>query len=235
MNHDEIRDLLPAYAVGAVDPEERAVVEAHLATCAACRAELKSYEALAEDMLYAVPPTAAPPRLEARLRAAIRQEKESGSRREAFYRRVLPLAAGIALLLGANLYWAVQVRELRSQLQVQATALAALAEAPAVTLVGDVAAPEAKGVLYMRPDAHVALLHVYNLPPLPSDKAYQVWLIHDGKRDSAALFQVQGQRELVVLIQAPRPFREYDAIGITIEPAGGSPGPTGPRVLFAPF
>lgn len=235
MTHDEIRELLPAYAIGAVDPDERAQVEAHLATCRACRERLYDFEALAEDLLYAVPPAEVPPRVEARLRSKLRAER-GRRRRPTFFRwRALAVAAVIALFLGVNAYWVVQTRRLEQQVQLQATALAALAEAPTLVLQGDTVAPQARGVLYMRPDAHVALLHIYNLPPLPPDKAYQVWLIHNGQRDSGALFQVRDQTEVVVLIQAPKPMAEYQAVGITIEPASGSPGPTGPRVLFGAF
>lgn len=43
MTHDEIADLLGAYALDAVDPDERAVVERHLAACARCRAEVQEH------------------------------------------------------------------------------------------------------------------------------------------------------------------------------------------------
>lgn len=39
-DHDAIGDLLGAYALGAVDPEERRRIEAHLPSCAGCREEL---------------------------------------------------------------------------------------------------------------------------------------------------------------------------------------------------
>jgi anti-sigma-K factor RskA len=36
-------------------------------------------------------------------------------------------------------------------------------------------------------------------------------------------------------IRAPRSLLDYSEVGITIEPAGGSPQPTGPRVLGGPL
>jgi hypothetical protein len=47
MNHDEITDLLGAYALDAVDDDERAVVEEHLATCSRCRAEVQEHREVA--------------------------------------------------------------------------------------------------------------------------------------------------------------------------------------------
>ena len=43
MTHDEVADLLGAYALDAVDADERAAIEAHLATCARCRAEVAEH------------------------------------------------------------------------------------------------------------------------------------------------------------------------------------------------
>ncbi len=45
--HDEVAELLGAYALHAVDPAERAQVEAHLEVCPRCRAELRDHEAVA--------------------------------------------------------------------------------------------------------------------------------------------------------------------------------------------
>jgi len=42
-DHEAIRDLLGAYALGAVDDDERAEVEAHLQSCASCRDELERH------------------------------------------------------------------------------------------------------------------------------------------------------------------------------------------------
>jgi RNA polymerase sigma-70 factor (ECF subfamily) len=46
-----------------------------------------------------------------------------------------------------------------------------------------------------------------------------------------ARLKVAGDGYGILLIRSPRLLREYDALGITVEPAGGSPGPTTPRVL----
>ena len=38
--HDEAEELLPWYATGQLDPEQRALVEQHLLTCAHCEQQL---------------------------------------------------------------------------------------------------------------------------------------------------------------------------------------------------
>ncbi|GAB4560099.1 MAG: anti-sigma factor [Anaerolineae bacterium] len=234
--HAEIEALIPAYAIGAADPEERELIEAHLRQCGRCRALLADYRLLADEMAQAVPLVDAPRHLADDLRrrlAAERRAIPASAPRPRLWRPMawVGLAATLILLLGTNFYWAMRTRQLSEEVAIQATAIVALAEAPTVTLEGDEPAPNARGVLYLEPDATVAILHVYGLPPLPSDKVYQLWLIRDGQRDSGGLLRVDENGEGVLLVRAPRPLREYQAVGITIEPEGGSPGPTSPRVI----
>lgn len=49
-DHDHVQELLGAYALGAVDAQERAIIEAHLATCGLCRAELDDHSQVAETL-----------------------------------------------------------------------------------------------------------------------------------------------------------------------------------------
>jgi hypothetical protein len=45
--HDEVAELLGAYALNAVDPAERVLVEAHLEDCPRCRGELRDHAGVA--------------------------------------------------------------------------------------------------------------------------------------------------------------------------------------------
>ena len=47
MTHDEISGLLGAYALDAVEGDERAAVEEHLLSCARCRAEVAEHREVA--------------------------------------------------------------------------------------------------------------------------------------------------------------------------------------------
>ncbi|MBW3595511.1 MAG: zf-HC2 domain-containing protein, partial [Actinobacteria bacterium] len=44
MQHDDVKDLLAAYALGAVTPEEKRAVDVHLMSCDDCRREVADYE-----------------------------------------------------------------------------------------------------------------------------------------------------------------------------------------------
>jgi anti-sigma-K factor RskA len=98
-------------------------------------------------------------------------------------------------------------------------------------LTGSEVAPEARGIIYISPDGRNGTIVVDGLPVLESEQQYQLWLIKDGKRDSGAVFSVNADGYRGQEIEAPIPLRDYSAFGVTIEPAGGSPGPTGQRVL----
>ena len=50
--HEELRDLLGVYALDAVDPDERVLIEEHLATCPACRAEVSAHREVASMLAH---------------------------------------------------------------------------------------------------------------------------------------------------------------------------------------
>jgi anti-sigma-K factor RskA len=56
-------------------------------------------------------------------------------------------------------------------------------------------------------------------------------LIRDGQRTNGGVFSVNPDGYASLELYSPLPLIQYQAIGITIEPWGGSPGPTGPKVL----
>jgi Anti-sigma-K factor rskA/Putative zinc-finger len=69
MDHQEIQELLGAYALDAVEPDEAAVIESHLDTCPKCRDELRTHREVVGVLAYAG--QEAPPGLWDRIRAEI--------------------------------------------------------------------------------------------------------------------------------------------------------------------
>jgi hypothetical protein len=93
----EWRESLGAYALGQVDEEERARIEAHLEGCDSCRAELASLSPVVKMLPHADPvhfgPAPQPPaELGAQIAATI--EAERGERRKRGNRRRLGFALG---------------------------------------------------------------------------------------------------------------------------------------------
>ena len=78
------------------------------------------------------------------------------------------------------------------------------------------------------------MLIVQDLPPLPQDRTYQLWLgWGDRQRDNGGCFASMSRALVWYASPRHRPFTAYQRVGITEEPAGGSPGPTSPRVIGA--
>ncbi len=77
----------------------------------------------------------------------------------------------------------------------------------------------------------LAVIYVRDFPECEAGMKYQLWLTKDGKRTSGGLFSVDASGMGLLVLSLDYPFDLYDVIGITPEPAGGSPGPTSPPVV----
>lgn len=226
-NHERFREMIPAAALGCLDAGEAQTIARHVATCPECHTEQESYLAVGDALALAVPLHAPPPELRRRVlaRAAgtsnpasqAQAVRRTASPRPLMTRRAWPALAiiGLAALVLGGLLWA---------------SLAGLIPARStVFLLPTDYAPEAGGEL--RFDRDAATLEVNGLPPLPVGQQYQLWLVAGEERDSGALFLPDAGGWAQVPVDLGRPANRYNAFGITVEPAGGSPGPTGERVL----
>jgi anti-sigma-K factor RskA len=252
---DQCEELLPDYLLHVLELEVLSAVTEHLSTCDRCQAQLAAYEAVLDQLGHAVRQQEPPEELRLRLLAAAREEslltlaaseplrrpqQPTWTRRWAF----LLTAANVVLCLGVG-WWTWQVQreatlvhkrwqEVQRQLalQRQAFTLITAPEARPVVLRSDASDSHARGLLLLKPEDPQAVLIVQDLPPLQRDRAYQLWLVWgDRQRDNGGVFRVDEQGFGLVHITAPRPFTTYQRVGITEEPAGGSPGPTSPRVI----
>jgi hypothetical protein len=79
----------------------------------------------------------------------------------------------------------------------------------------------------------VGVLRADNFPPLPPDMVYQFWLIKDGARTSGGLFTVDDAGRGSLIFTPGGSLDDFDGMGVTPEPAGGSDGPTSPPVVTA--
>lgn len=231
MEDTHVRESIPAYALGALDAAEANQVAQHVRGCPACEAELAAFEETAALLALASPQADPPPDLKQRLMSGLDAAAASGEapRRSltGWLPTLLPLWLPVSLVLlvvlaGTNLLLLQRVRGLEARPQSQFVTVA---------LSGTESAPAASAVLVIDPDGESAVLFTDALPVLGLDQQYQLWLIADGQRDSGGVFSVEPGGRGTLSVQTPRSLFEYDALGITVEPAGGSPGPTGERVL----
>ena len=233
-------ELLPAYALGALEATEATEVGRHVAGCPECGAELTAYDQVADALALAVAEVAPSVALRERLLAAavegrqpaddrppptahgpqssiVRRPSSVVRRPASIVRRPWSVVFAIALatvVLGGLLWAAVGLLTV---------------DGSAITLAPSDVAPDAAGELRFGGDG--ATLEVVGLPVLPPEQQYQLWTVRDEQRGSGAVFSVNANGWAEVAVALEHPAAEYDRFGITIEPAGGSDGPTGERVL----
>jgi len=75
--HHQYADQAAAYALGALTPDERALFEAHLADCALCAAEVRTFVPVVTTLAITNPAVAPSPTVRDRLLAAIRQPQST--------------------------------------------------------------------------------------------------------------------------------------------------------------
>ena len=238
-----IEPLLAAYALDALEIDEKHQVELHLNSCVSCQKALSDYQVINDELMLSVPPVQPPNRLRAKLLA----QTAPKSKRMGFIERLrynpsklisISVVVVILVLVGLNinfLYSTNQLltsqEELARQNQVNQTAFALLTYPDSqVAIIDD---GEIYGTLIYDPDGQVAVLNIWGLESLPVGQDYQVWLIEpDQTRISGGVFQSSDQSEYVtIMIESPNSLENFSGMGVTIEPEGGSPGPTGPRIF----
>lgn len=242
--HSLLRENLPAYALGALDAGESRALEAHLQTCDACRTELADYRAISENLLAAAPPREPSPALRKQLQSRLPSGSTQKTARPRFVWSFRQLALGTALVLlfGMNLFSFLQLRELQRQqltlqrqLQNNQAALAMLSYPGTESLAIDAGA--ISGTVLLDRDRNRASLVVWNLPELSEEQTYQIWLIEsDQDRVSGGLFRPQAELPYTTQpVFSSQDISNFVGIGVTVEPAGGSDQPTGPRVFKVDF
>ena len=102
-------------------------------------------------------------------------------------------------------------------------------------LWGSEPSPSARGMVVVSSTGVQGLLLVLDLPRLPSDQVYQVWLMKNGQRYSAGVFTVDSTGYGQAVIIPVMPFAEFRGIRVHVAPPGGSPLPEGTSILKGDF
>lgn len=222
---DAIRDLLPAYSIGAADADEARLVEAGLAACPDLAADLAAYRAVSADLAQAVPQVSAPPEVLAHLMDAARQSR--ARRAPAAPRRAgrwyALLAACIALVVALN--GLLQATRL-PQPQQERNPIRMLELPPAQD--GD---SLARAYVAWTPDGQQAMIVAALFPPLEPEFVYQAWVRRGEDVTSLGTFRVDEGGWGSLSFDASVLEGTFDGVGITAEPVPGSPAPTGPAVV----
>ena len=251
MSHDEATELLALVALDAIDHEERAELERHVETCSPCRRELDQMREVAFALGNSVEEL--PPGLWNNIAARLHPDEATplavlgsadlnepsalvllpaldhrSKRNRIAMSAVIGAMAAALIALSLSLVSANhRVNDYKNALgNANSRAVAAALVAPGHRIVelGTVATPAlAEFVVLPNGSGYLVKSH---LPTLSSASTYQLWGIIDGKPISLALMGSAPTFTAYTVVGPPAP----STIGISIEPAGGSPSPTTPMV-----
>jgi anti-sigma-K factor RskA len=241
-NHTEFQENLAAYALGALDPEEIALLETHLQTCESCRAELADYQRVSTGLSAALPARAPRPVVRRSLQKHLAAQTRRARPQFNWSAGQWVFAGLVAALIGLNLLTVSQVYSLRRE---QAELLdARTSEQTALAMLSypttKALAFEENGVsgsLLVDKQRNLVAVFAWNLPIPPAGKTYQMWLIDPkGDRTSGGFIAPEvGYPFNMAVIHSPQPLSNFVGLGVTVEPSGGSPKPTGPRIVHVDF
>ncbi len=244
LRHDEIQELLGVFALDAVDFDEAAIIEVHLATCPRCRDEVRDHREVASLLAYTgtsapegmwdrvaasledAPPAAAAPALAWGSQAALGRS----SRRRAV--GLVSAVAAVSAIAGLGAVGGLQVQSaLRSQdAQIERVASAMSEDAGRSRLLREAASAAlddgAHAVHLVTPDQvpmadavvldnGTGYLIDKGAPVLPGGRTYQLWAVTGGQKLSIG---VLGGKVDVVTFQAPEGTA---ALALTVEQSPG--------------
>lgn len=239
----DIEKLLAGYALKSLSPETAQQVEDHLVNCPSCQKILEDYLLLEDELRQAVPAVEPPTRIRSRLEAYTQPVPKTRTKMKprGWFIPDWTAAAALAavlMLIAVNIFLIRNNQQILNRQNTLIEQNRAFQTAAALLTYPDTRVEVIDdgtlyGTLVYDPDGSRAVLTVWGLDSLPSDQDYQIWLIeHDQNRISGGVFHNdQSGSYSSVMIESPFPLETFAGLGVTIEPAGGSPGPTGPKVL----
>ena len=222
--HGNVEELLPSYALGALDSDEEALVQHHVRDCNACAAALGRHLEIAAALSLSTDEVTPPAGLKERIMDAATGARvlslpapSQHSRKRFQATRWNPLvavaaaAAVVVIMLGGwNL--ALQQRLTTTQSQLATNQV----------LRGDIrstAGASVGAVSYLSRD-NLALVSFHGLDR-PASKVYELWVIDaSGRADPVQTFLPDGDGTKLIVVS--RRIAASDQLAVTEEPPGGS-------------
>ncbi len=239
-----------AYAMDAVPEPDRARFERHLAGCDSCRQEVRGLReataalaaaaavrpsaAFREAALRAagqtrqVPPSvAAAPAPWASVRASVRDRGRFGWRPRLAVAVACVLAA-VAVVAGVMTHG---MQDRLDQAQRRDITVASVLTASDATMMSAPVGTGGTATVVMSHRERALVFTAADLQALPGTENYELWLVGPGGTRPAGMISVTGRNRMVgpMIVSG---LSAGDRVGMTVEPAGGSPRPTSPPVLM---
>jgi anti-sigma-K factor RskA len=230
-------NLSGAYALNALNAEEREAHEAALRASDEARNEATELQDTAVLLGLAVPPVTPSPDLKARLMAQVAvtpqlpattadaaptpAETKARLRWSRPATALVSAAAAVALIVGGI---AVGTTSLHPEPSLQAQQLAAISSAPDVQERETTLDSGEEVTVRWSPQLASSVIIVDGMDSAPADSVYQLWYIDEAGARSAGFLPVTDGVESWQVLDGE--LHSGDSVGVTVEPVGGSPAPT---------
>lgn len=246
----DLHTLAGAYAMDAVSEPERARFERHLAGCESCRQEIRGLREATAALAAAAAVQPSDTLRNAALRAAAQTRQlppavgqasadwtawDRGRRRwelRGWRTRVaVGLAGALAALAVAAGVITYGMQHRLDQAQLHEHAVAAVLSAADATMMSAPVRTGGTATVVMSHRERALVFTAVDLRLLPAAQSYELWLI--GPAGSRPAGMVPGSaRGGMTGPMVVSGLRAGDSVGLTVEPAGGSPRPTSPPVVL---
>jgi anti-sigma-K factor RskA len=243
----DLHTLAGAYAMDAVPPSERAAFESHLASCEPCRQEVRG---LREATAALASATAVQPPdgfRETVLRAAGQTRQlppaaaappapwwQGRARRGWRPRLGVVLAGAVACVLAAvAVVVGISAYGMHSRLdqdQGHDHAVAMVLGAPDAKMMSAPVSTGGTATVVMSHRERALVFTAADLRVLPSSESYELWLMGPAGNKPAGMISMSGGGKMTGPMVVSG-LSAGDKVGVTVEPAGGSPRPTTPPVV----
>jgi len=244
LRHD-LHSLSGAYALDALEGgAERDRFTRHMNRCQSCASEVSGFREVATALAFAAT-AEAPPELRDRVLAAATRTRQLPPeiRTHARPRRTrrpvpwVPWLSGVvaaASIVVAVLFGFAQAHTQQelNQARAQNQAIALVLSAPQVKLLTHATTMGGVATVVLAADRHELVVTTSGLPALPTGKVYQLWLIGKTIVSAGLLPSAKSGQTAPVLASG---VVKGDALGMTVEPAGGSRKPTTTPILALPL
>ena len=240
IKHDQIHEMLPAYALGCLDEDEAVLVSGHLGTCAKCNEQLLEYHRTVDSLAFGSPSISPPDSLKEKLMQKIQPPAEipsvfqPASKRwkwKSLWQGFSPAWAFASLVIIISLSVINYVQWHNTQKLQDEVAVDLLV----LKMKGTYRAPKGDGTFIISQDRKKGVLVASDLPIPDESRQYQLWMKKDGRQISGGVFSVTPTGYAVVEIQSKESLSNFRSFEITLEPAGGSPTPVGHLFMVSHF
>ncbi|MED4205811.1 anti-sigma factor [Neobacillus mesonae] len=238
---------LSLYIIDELSEHEKAQFEQHLKTCIHCQKEVDSLKETWEMLSYDFEEKDVPASLKGEVMDFIFKEQETSVQppdeeskkygiKLFFTKQFSPLSAGIAavlLMVVIGLLWSnLQLRDNITALENKVESSATTQIVKTFNLSGQNTAASARGNAYLVQEGGgtVLVIELNNMPDTKNEEVYQVWLLKNGKRQSAGTLKPDPNGNGLITYRLPK-NHSFDDIGITLEPNPNNTQPQGQKVM----